>query len=399
MAQERGLPPIWLMGFGFLPLGVIGAVMLITVPQLLAANHVPEPRIASVEAIALMPGFITVAFGPLLDWRFSRRSYAVAFTVIGAVCAFGALLSIANLTLVTAFLFAANAAASMVISAVGGWFGNLTRAQDKGPLGAWFTVANIAGGGVTAAIAMYLLRDLPYALGAGLIAALVAAVVPLFLWTPCPPADGRLASESIRDFVRDVLALLRKPSVLWTLLLFLMPSASFALTNVLGGLGRDYHTPEKLVGLIGGAGVAVAGVFGSLIVPQLGRRVAPRPLYLAIGLVGAVFTLSLIVLPRVTPTFGLAMLGENVFQSAAFSAAYIITLRTIGEDNPLAATQFGLLTGASIVPLTAMQAVDGQAYGLAGVTGSYLADALVSGGACVLLALLFWFLRKRIPAV
>ena len=46
-----------------------------------------------------------------------------------------------------------------------------------------------------------------------------------------------------------------------------------------------------------------------------------------------------------------------------------------------------------------MQAVDGQAYGLAGVTGSYLADALVSGGACVLLALLFWFLRKRIPAV
>ena len=125
--------------------------------------------------------------------------------------------------------------------------------------------------------------------------------------------------------------------------------------------------------------------------------VAPRPLYLLVGGGGALFTLALILLHRTPATFGLAMLGENVFQAAAFSVANVITLRTIGHDNPLAATQFGLLTGATVLPLSYMQAIDGGAYGLGGVSGSYLADALISGGACALLALVLWLLRAVDP--
>jgi MFS transporter, PAT family, beta-lactamase induction signal transducer AmpG len=399
MAQARTLPPIWLMGFGFLPLGASGAVMVITVPQLLAANHVPEQQIASVTAIALTPGFISFALAPLLDWRFTRRAYAIVLAVIGALFTFAALLAVPNVNLVTAMLFSSNMAISLCVSAVGGWFGNVTRTEDKGALGAWFTVSNVGAGGLVAALAIYLLRELPYAFGAALVSLLVVAALPLFIWTDCPPADGRLASESFRDFVRDVLALLRRPTVLWTLLLFLLPSASFALTNILGGVGHDFATSEKMVGLIGGMGVAVAGVVGSLLVPGLAKRVAPRPLYLLVGGAGAAFTLILILLHRTPATFGLAMLGENVFQAAAFSVANVITLRTIGHDNPLAATQFGLLTGATVVPLSYMQSIDGGAYGFGGVTGSYLADALISGGACVLLALVLWLLRRGIPVI
>jgi hypothetical protein len=43
--------------------------------------------------------------------------------------------------------------------------------------------------------------------------------------------------------------------------------------------------------------------------------------------------------------------------------------------------------------------IDGQAYGASGVNGSYFADAAVSGGACLLLGLLLWALRRKIPAV
>ena len=64
------------------------------------------------------------------------------------------------------------------------------------------------------------------------------------------------------------------------------------------------------------------------------------------------------------------MLGQNVFQAAAFSAANAITLRAIGHDNPLAATQFGVLVGATQIPLTYMQMIDGNAYGLGGVTAT-----------------------------
>ncbi|MDQ9783495.1 hypothetical protein, partial [Serratia marcescens] len=55
MTALRQLPPTWLMGLGFLPQGVNGAILLVTVPQLLAANHVPEIHIATITATGLLP--------------------------------------------------------------------------------------------------------------------------------------------------------------------------------------------------------------------------------------------------------------------------------------------------------------------------------------------------------
>ena len=189
------------------------------------------------------------------------------------------------------------------------------------------------------------------------------------------------------------------PSVLWTLPLFLAPSASFALTNTLSGFGRDFATSDRLIGVLTGIGSATAGVFGSLVVPKLAQRINPRPLYLLVGGVGAVFTLIMLLLPRDSTTFGLAVLGENGFQAAAFTVCNIITLRTIGQDNPLAATQFGLLIAASQLPLIYMQEIDGHAYGFGGVSGTFIADAAVSGVACALLGLGLWLWRRRIPAI
>ena len=296
-------------------------------------------------------------------------------------------------------LFIGSTAIALCVSAVGGWFGNLTRKEDEGVLGAWFTVANLGAGGLAALVAIDLLRALPGLAGAALAALMVLAALPLYLWVPCPPADDRLAHESFRAFAGDVAALLRQPSVVWTLVLFLAPPASFALTNIMGGLGHDFHISESLVGLIGGLGITIAGVFGSLIVPVLSRRVPPRPLYLLVGGAGALFSLGLALAPHTPTTFALAMLGENVFQAAAFSVGNLIILRTIGQNNPLAATQFGVLNAALGLPLSYMQYIDGQGYGVSGVAGAYLADALVSGGACVALALMLVVLRRRIPVI
>jgi PAT family beta-lactamase induction signal transducer AmpG len=397
---SKRLPPVWVMGLGFLPLGASGSLTLITTPTLLAANHVPEVQIASVTTIALLPGFVGFVLGPLLDWRFSRRAYAIVFSVLTALGQFAGLVFIRDLPLLTILLFVSGLFLGLCVSAVGGWFGNLTPTEDKGALGAWFTVTNLGGGGVVASLAIPALRGLPYVAGAGLLCLVIVAAVPLYLMVECPRADSRLASESFAAFARDVAALLGRPSVLWTLALFVAPCASFALTNTLGGLGADFRTPESLVGLIGGAGVAVAGVVGSLAIPILAKVVPPRPLYLLVGGFGAAFTLALMLLARTPATFGLAMLGENVFQAASFSVANLIILRTIGHENPLAATQFGLLNSAGGFPLTYMQFVDGHAYGaLGGVNGSFIADAGVSGAACILLALVLWACRRRVPAI
>lgn len=399
MGSKARLLPVWLLGAGFLPIGAYGALMLITTPQLLAANGVPESEIASITAIGISPLFLSFALAPILDWRLPRRTYAIALAIVGAACAFGALVSIRHLVTLTAFLFAGNMAVALCISAVGGWFGNLVHAEEKGALGVWLNVYNIGGNGVTAALAILLLRHLPPPLGEAVASLMVMAALPVFFLTPCPPADRKLARESFRDFARDVLQLLRRPVILWILAVFLAPSSSFALTNTLAGFGRDFAISDEMIGLLGGAGVVVAGIVGSFLVPPLARFVQPVPLYLLIGAAGALFTTTLTLAPHGPAAFGAAMLGENVFQAAAFTVGNIIMLRTIGHDNPLAATQFGLLNGAEMVPLTYMQMIDGHAYGFGGADASFLADALVSGAACVILGSALWGFRRRVPAV
>jgi PAT family beta-lactamase induction signal transducer AmpG len=140
----------------------------------------------------------------------------------------------------------------------------------------------------------------------------------------------------------------------------------------------------------------VAGVVGSLLTPVLSARLAPRVLYLAIGLIGAGFSLLLIGAPRTPAMFGAALLGENVFQAAAFAVSNVISLNTLGADNPLAATQFGLLFASSAIPLTYMQMIDGAAFTAHGLNGGLAADAALTAGACLALGLVLWAFRRAV---
>jgi len=115
-----------------------------------------------------------------------------------------------------------------------------------------------------------------------------------------------------------------------------------------------------------------------------------------LGLVGAAFSLLLIVLPRTPAMFGVALLGENLFQAAAFAVSNIIALNTLGEDNPLAATQFGLLFASSAVPLTYMQIIDGAAFTAHGLNGGLLVDAALTAAACLALALILRTFRAAV---
>jgi PAT family beta-lactamase induction signal transducer AmpG len=125
-----------------------------------------------------------------------------------------------------------------------------------------------------------------------------------------------------------------------------------------------------------------------------------RPLYLAIGSVGAVFTTSLLLLHHTPATFGLAMIGESVFQSLAFATSTAIAFDIIGRNNPLAATQFSLFSTAAIVPTVYMQVIDGRAYNWRGIGGSFLIDASLSLIACALFSFIFFLLRRnRTPTV
>ncbi|MBS0389147.1 MAG: MFS transporter, partial [Proteobacteria bacterium] len=218
--------------------------------------------------------------------------------------------------------------------------------------------------------------------------------IAAFPWIPAPGPDRRLASESFGQFFREVAGILRRREVLLSLLMFVLPAASFSLVNLLAGLGSAYHASMRFVGAIGGAGVAVAGISGCLVFRLIDHLLPLRYLYLAIGVVGAGFTLALTLLPLTPTSFAVSLIGENVFQSAAITAAIAISFDTIGHRNPLAATTFCLMVSVMNIPNTYMIVVDGWGHAWRGVAGSLVVDAAASLLACTLLGVLLMHLAR-----
>lgn len=393
------LPPTWLLGLANAPLGIAGGLALLSLPQLLAAKGVPEPTIAGITSLGLLASTSAFLLGPLLDVWLSRRTYAVIATAISAVAAMAALLLIDHLAALTAAVVVMMLFSAVNNVAIGGWFGSLEDKEADAGLGAWMNVANVAGFGLIAMAAIPVVRGASAPVAAAILGAPLLAPLAIYAVTPGRAAGRGQARESFGRFFADLVRLARRPAVPRLLLLFAAPAASFALTNTLGGLGRDYRASEVFVGLMGGAAATLAGVVGSLSIPRLARRASGLPLYLAIGSGGALFTLSLIFLPRTPALFAIAMIGENIAQSAALALVNVLALRSLGEDNPLAATQFGVLTCASNLPITYMQWFDGQAYGAGGLPLMFLADGGLGLGACCLLALALRAWRPRPPSI
>ncbi len=278
-------------------LGVNGALLLITMPQLLAAaQHAPENRIAAITAMALLSGFMSFLLAPLLDWRFSRRTWAVVFTVLTG---FG------------------SAAVLRVCPPAGGAGGVLLPLQSRrlpgrggrlrrlvpGELvarerqlgragGAWLAAVNIASGGRRRgprAGIPDLPRPAPEPLGALVLGSANLLVLPLLLTTPCPPADARLAREGVIAFATDVEpgGAAGRSCNSWTLFLFRLCARDrvrpdqFAVRASPAG----FHTGEAMAGLIGGAGVCIARrCSGSLLVAAAEAGLRPRVLYIRAGL-------------------------------------------------------------------------------------------------------------------
>jgi len=395
-AERRRVVPLWLMGLTNAPFGMYGGVLVISVPELLNARHVPEATISALTAITISPGMWSIVASPMLDVRFSRRWYSTVTVVVATVLLSLGLLCLHDVVLAGALLVTGFFAANLYQSALGGWLSSIIAPEERSTLSVWVTIANISGGGAMAVLAGEVMqRYSPVVAVMALGAVLLVLPIAVFPWMPAPGPDRRLASESFRQFFAEVVGVVRRPQVLLAIAMFVTPASSFALTNLLGGLGSDFRASAHFVGAVGGAGVLFAGIAGCLIFPLIDRLLPLRYLYLAIGVIGALFTLGLLLLPRTPLTFATALIGENVFQSAAITTSIAIAFETIGHRNPLAATTFSVIVSVLNIPNTYMVVVDGWGYAWRGVEGSLLVDAGAGLAACGLLTLLLGYLSMR----
>jgi len=372
------------MGLGNATMGFSTGLVYFVLPQLLAADHVPEGRIATMTAIAFSANFWCVLFAPMLDVRFSRRWYATVLAASAGISITMAVLTLQRHFLLEIALVLNTLSVTLSSSALGGWLSGVVAAEEKNSLSKWMNIALVSGTGIASVLGGELVRLLPGSIAGLILGLLVFLPASIFLLIPAPGPDRRLASESFAQFNREVLLLFRRRKVVVVLLLFLVPCSTFALPNLLGGLGADFHASERLISFAGGIGGFFPGILGCAIFPLIAKRIPLRFLYLANGILGSLFTLSLVVLPRVPLSFGIALFGEFFFQAVAFSIQIGIVFEAIGPDNPLAATTFSFLTAATNIPVTYVMLVDGHAYTAGGIRGILAVDAGIGIATCII---------------
>ena len=368
--------PVWLMGLTNLSYGLYGGVVAFALPQLLGDRNVSETAIAGLTAVAFSPGFYAFLLSPILDVRFSRRWYAFVLAAISSLTLVVAFLNLDHLVLLEIVLTVGFFAAYLYQSALGGWLSSITSGEEEKSVSAWITIGNVGGFGVMAVSCNQLVRQLSPTAVALVVGASLLAPTIVFPFMQAPGPDRRLASESFPQFFGDLVSLIKRREVLVALILFAAPAGTFSLTNFLGGRGGDFHASPGFVGLVGGVGVTIGGIVGCLIFPLFGRLVPLRPLYLAVGLVGAVCTLGFILLPRTPASYAVVLIGENLFQSLAITTSVAIIFEIIGRNNPLASTTFCFIGSAYGVPISYMLYVDALGFAHGGISGSLAIDAI-----------------------
>lgn len=375
---RRKVPPPQVLGMALLASGGLSGVLMTTMSQLLAARGVSELQIASMTGFATIPGTIRFLVAPALDVGLSRRTYATLLLMLLAAVTALALNRLDHLTLLPLLMFTGMACYYLYGPAVAGWFSQILRREDQPVLGAWSSAALGAGYGLLPALAIVLLRALPYETGVAVICAVGLLPLMLFAIVPHEPTAQLGFRDAFGPLWRDIAVIVRSRHVWRMMILLALPCATFSLTNTLSGIGTaDFHASETFVGVVGGIGGTIGSVAGALVAPLFTRRAQPLLVYIVMGVVGALFTLALIALPRTPETFALAMIGENVFQGASFAVAFGAILLSMGENNPVAATQYALIEAAMIVPISYMPVLDGLGYARGGLAGNLATDAVL----------------------
>jgi len=377
------------MGFAMMPLGFVFGFINTAMPILLAAQHTPVSIIANVSVIAFLPTSIGFLLCPLLDVWFTRRFYMILTAVLSGACLAGSVMEYEHIILFTILATAACTGAVLYGNALGGWQVDALHTDDFGWLGAWTNIANLGAAGCFGSLSVLLIRGLPLALGAGLLAVIIMAPLGLLWIFPEPVLPYRTARETFTGLFRDMYRLLKQKACLLGLAAFLLPASSFALSNLFSGLGGDYGAKESYVANMSGVGVAVACSVGTLVGGWLCSRYSRGVLYVAIGLGGAACSLGMMLTPHTVVVFTAGLLTYSFFQGINFTAFTSFLLDLTGKRNPLAATQIAVLTAAANVPILYMAYFDGHAHDRFGLRGMYATDAAGSILAGTVLLLLF----------
>jgi PAT family beta-lactamase induction signal transducer AmpG len=391
VTPETGRParrlPVWAMGLATMPMGFVYGFISTAMGILLASRGVSVGRVGAISAISFSPTFWAWLLAPVVDVRFTKRTYAFVFLALAALLLGVTVLELGNLTLFTVTLTASCAAAVLFSTSVVGWLPDIVTEQEYNTISGWYNVANLGAAGVFSAVSVVFVRVLPLPVAAVVITLCVAAPVILLFYFPPPRSPSGRMRENFAAMATSLRKVMREGRLWVGLAIFLSPIA-FALTNLFSTLGAAFSASESTVTALNGPGVAVACSIGCLAAIPLCRRFRRRSVYLLAGVGSAIAAVAMGILPHTVATYAVGLLVYNLFQGFNYTAFTALALEIVGPKNALSGTMMAMLIASSNVPISTMTWVDSHVFDKAGLRAMLLTDAAASVATALILLLI-----------
>ena len=377
MPTQRRWPAPWVFSLLILPLGMVVGFNSTPLPFLLAKADVPVGRIATVSAIASLPGVVGLLIAPIVDIKLRRRTW-LAIGVFGtaiAACIYFPLIGASHLVLMTALIFAGGMVTYLVMAACGGLMVRMLTSTDQSKAAAWIQVGLLGGGALGGAIVLWLVARMPL-IAAGCCFAVLTALVGYIPFTipertpePSPWVRGRFVALR-----KEMWGLARSRERLWGSLLLLSPCATGAAQSLLPAIAPHYDVGGTGVMWINGIGGGVALALGALCSTLVPGNWDRRFTYAAAGVTNALAAVLLLAANRPSVYLaGTAFYLATEGLCAARGVALIVEI--VGPEARDPSTLYSLLNAAVSLSIVYVTWLDGVGFHYFGMRGLLLTDA------------------------
>ena len=374
--------------FGVLYGGTFNGFVAVSLSQLLPEHGVTLERESEIATLILTASYVGFLVTPLVDCGLPRRIWAIVLALLATVC-LG--ISVPMLRAASAngghgegtvalmlVLFVGYLANQVYTSAIGGMVPNLVPSSKLGAVSAWMNIAYLSLSFTGGALSVWEIRHLPVVAAAVLVPLpVVLGASPLLVIGQEDRALNRFG-DAMRQLLVNLRATLRQRSFLFALVVFVVPSATFALQNLFGGMGTDFRASANLtnlsVGLLSTIGCAAGAALGG----PLSNRIDRRLLFIAPAMVAALGSLAMAFGPHTPWVFAGGMLFYNLMAGINYTATSALVFQIVGKNNPLSATEYSVCIAACNLAIAGTVFLDGAGSGHGGVNGALIVDALLS---------------------
>jgi PAT family beta-lactamase induction signal transducer AmpG len=381
----------WLFGVLVMPYGFSSGVSTILMPYLLRKYGVPVDQIAGVVAVSTLPSIWSFLWSPLADAGLRRRTCVLLSALVSGIAGALAILSVhSSLAWLTLLLFSMNAFAGLLGAANGAL---LTAMPGflHGAAAGWYNAGNLGAGAIGGGVVIWLADNaaLPV-VAVAVAAAIVSPALAAFLIKEPVPAR-RAIGPQISGLIHDLRGVFLARRTWIGLVFFLSPVGSAAISNLISGVGPDYHAPGTEVlwvtGIAGGLLSALGSFIGGIAADRMNRMVA----YALSGVLAAIFGAYLALGPATPFTYGAGYSAYAIAAGFAYAVYTALLLDVVGRRQHAAASAYATLNACGNVPIAYMTWLNGVGYKHWGARGLMGTDAVANGGFAVVLLLVATF--------